>query len=297
MWQCPRCGTTNHVSSPACVVCGTAQPAPPEPTTVPVSVPPQQYPSQQYPSQQWSYDPYGQPAQQPPPPPPPPPSSDGRRAVILAACIVVTVVLAIVAVVVIRAVSNKPGTPTGSATVTPPATGTTPPPTGSTPTPTPAPTIPSPPPTVPPSTAPVVPTTIGIVNVQPVATDPATPDVGQLFNAYFSGINGKNYPQALAVFDPAGSLDTNDSHQVASFEHGISTTTDSQVVLRSIVPDTTGDGVLDARVTFESHQHAGFGPSAHPNETCTRWDITYVLSQSGTSYLIFKASRFSNSGC
>lgn len=294
MWQCPRCGTTNYVSSPACVVCGTAQVTAPEPTTVPVSVPPQQYPpGQQYaqPQQQWSYDPYGQPVQVPTQPGR---SPDSRRAIILAACIVVTVVLAIVAVIVIRAMSNTSDNgPTGSSTLTPPPTGSLPP-TGSTPTG----VVTSPSPTVTPTTtAPVPPGTIGVVDVRPVATDPATPAVGQLFNVYFSGINDKNYPQALTAFDPAGALNTNDAHQVSTFEHGISTTSDSQIVLRSIVPDTTGGGVLDARVTFVSHQSAGFGPSAHPNQTCTRWDITYVLSQSGSSYLIFRAVRFGNSGC
>jgi hypothetical protein len=148
----------------------------------------------------------------------------------------------------------------------------------------------------PPSSA--SPATIGLVNVEAVRTNPDVQAVGALFDSYFSGINAKHYRQALADLDPSGSLNTNDPSQVHFFTHGISTTLDTTIVLHSIKHDTTGDGVLDARVTFNSHQNAGFGPSNDPNQTCTTWNITYVLTQvSDGSYLILRPVPANHHGC
>jgi len=138
---------------------------------------------------------------------------------------------------------------------------------------------------------------VGLVDVRPVATNPAVLAVGGLFDQYFAGINAKRYTQVLALFDPAGFLDPGDPAQVQAFTDGVSTSTDSQVVLRSITDNAAAKGDLDVRLTLQSHQAAGFGPSGSPDETCTNWDITYQLRPAGGGYRIFKPQSVSHAPC
>jgi len=67
-------------------------------------------------------------------------------------------------------------------------------------------------------------------------------------------------------------------------------------MLRGIGPDSSGRGVLAARVTFRSNQQAGYGPRERPNETCTAWDVTYSVSQPGGGDKIF-AGKATNAPC
>jgi len=136
-----------------------------------------------------------------------------------------------------------------------------------------------------------------MVDVRAVNTSPEVLTVGGMFNTYFSGINARQYQSVLALFDPSGSLNPNDPTAAAKFTSGVATTTDSQVVLWSIINDTSAAGDLDTRVTFVSRQQAGFGPPARPNETCTVWDITYELRPFGSSVRILKPLHVGNTPC
>ncbi len=142
-----------------------------------------------------------------------------------------------------------------------------------------------------------LPVSVGMVDVQAVAANPYVLAVGGLFDRYFSGINAKQYVQVLALFDPSGFLNPNDPAQVKSFTEGVSTSTDSQVVLRSITDDAAAEGDLDVRLTLQSHQAAGFGPPGSPDETCTNWDITYQLRPAGGGYRILKPQAVAHTPC
>lgn len=124
-----------------------------------------------------------------------------------------------------------------------------------------------------------------------VTTDPSVSDsraaaVADMFEDYFTAINNRDYDRALEAYDPAGVINPGDARQAADFKQAISTTTDSQIVLRSVGPPASGRGVLDARVTFRSNQQPGYGPRERPTETCTAWDVTYALSQPAGEYKI-----------
>ena len=126
----------------------------------------------------------------------------------------------------------------------------------------------------------------GLVTTDPSVTDSRAADVAALFEDYFTAINNRDYDQALAAYDPAGVINPGNAKQAADFKQAISTTTDSQIVLRSVGPPASGRGVLDARVTFVSNQQPGYGPRERPGETCTAWDVTYAISQPAGAYKI-----------
>jgi hypothetical protein len=116
-----------------------------------------------------------------------------------------------------------------------------------------------------------------------------------MFDTHFSAVNAKDYARALSVYDPAGVINPNDPGQAADFQEAVSTTTDSQIMLRSIGPSTRG--VLDARVTFRSNQQSGYGPRERPSETCTAWDVTYTLTQPGGGGYKILAGTATNAPC
>jgi hypothetical protein len=195
------------------------------------------------------------------------------------------VLLAVGAVTTVVLLGRDDGDPT----VTPPnSTETAGPTTG-------APTKPRTGPTAGTST-PSTPTSVGVVAIDSGVTDPRTADVAAMFDSHFSAVNAKNYTQALAAYDPAGVINPNDPAQASSYQHDVSTTTDDQITLRSVGPDPSGKGVLAARVTFRSNQQAGYGPKDRPDETCTRWDVTYTISRPDGVYKIF-AGKATNSPC
>ena len=118
-----------------------------------------------------------------------------------------------------------------------------------------------------------------------------------MFNTYFTGINAKNFQQALSVFDPSGIIDRNNSSQVQQFANGVSTTTDSAATLVRIEP-SDGSTVQSAKIRFTSQQQAGYGPQDDPRATCTNWRVTYTLRLSSSgSYLINNVSGSSHSAC
>jgi hypothetical protein len=201
----------------------------------------------------------------------------------------VVVLLAIGAVTTVVLVGRDDnGGPTGS----PPTTGapTTAPGTG-TGGPTSAPSTAEPGPA-----SPSTPSSVGLVAIDPTVSDPRAADVAAMFDTHFAAVNAKDYVRALSVYDPAGVINPNDSRQASDYQRAISTTSDDQIMLRSVGPDTSGRGVLAARLTFRSSQQAGYGPRERPNETCTAWDVTYTLSQPGGTYKIF-AGQATSAAC
>jgi hypothetical protein len=163
---------------------------------------------------------------------------------------------------------------------------------------------------VPPATGPIAaaptttrqtttrPTTVGIVDIGAVANDSRAVSVGRVFDAYFSGINTQDLSRTFAVFDPAGVVDPNDADQRSAFADAVATSQDTNVRVVGIGPPA-GDGVaLTARVTFVSHQAAGYGPARNPDETCTDWDVTYSLTDAaGGGYLILRSSANRSAPC
>jgi hypothetical protein len=128
-----------------------------------------------------------------------------------------------------------------------------------------------------------------LVTIDPSVTDSRAAGVADMFDNYFTSVNNRDVDQALTAYDPAGVINPNDAKQATDFRQAIATTTDSQVVLRSIGRPSSSrpGGVLDARVTFHSNQQPGYGPRERPNEPCTAWDVTYTLSQpAGGAYKI-----------
>jgi eukaryotic-like serine/threonine-protein kinase len=142
------------------------------------------------------------------------------------------------------------------------------------------------------------PTNVGIVGISnTISGDSAASAVATMFNTYFTGINNRNIQQAVSVYDPNGIVDPNSSSQVQHFANGVSTTTDSAITLVNIDP-SDGSTVQQAEVQFTSNQQAGYGPEDDPDETCTNWDVTYVLTQdSSGNYLINSVSNSSDSSC
>ena len=69
------------------------------------------------------------------------------------------------------------------------------------------------------------------------------------------------------------------------FNKGYRSTTDSNETLVSI--STAGNGDLAAAVTFTSHQNPADSPDQQ--ESCTDWNISLFLTQSGSGYLIDSA--------
>jgi hypothetical protein len=50
-----------------------------------------------------------------------------------------------------------------------------------------------------------------------------------------------------------------------------------------------------ATVTFASNQAAGAGPRERPNETCTRWRVTYQLTaRVSGDYLVYRGAGVSD---
>ena len=136
------------------------------------------------------------------------------------------------------------------------------------------------------------PTSVGSVSISSSASgDSAATAVAGMFNTYFTGINSRNYQQAVSVLDPNGKVtNPNDSNEVQQFANGVSTTSDSAMTLVNITPSDSSPA-QSAEVRFTSHQQAGYGPKDDPSATCTNWDNTYMLSQgSSGNYLINNVS-------
>lgn len=132
---------------------------------------------------------------------------------------------------------------------------------------------------------------VGVVDYSPVSGDDRAPDVATMFDTYFSNINSHNYDAAVQVYDPSGVVNPGNPRSRQSFATAMSSTADSDVQLESLGSGDGGAVAVTARVAFRSTQAAGMGPKGSENETCTRWQVTYSLSEPGThQYRIVRGS-------
>jgi hypothetical protein len=141
------------------------------------------------------------------------------------------------------------------------------------------------------------PAVVGVVSISSKVTDSRAPEVAAVFDRYFSSINHRHYPDAISVFDPRGDVNPNDPKEVAAFSRSVSTSTDSDVVLLAVGTDRAGPGSVRAQVSFTSHQKAKFGPKGREGETCTRWNIRYLLTKTIDRYRILHASVITSRAC
>jgi hypothetical protein len=127
---------------------------------------------------------------------------------------------------------------------------------------------------------------VRLVTVNPAVGDPRAADVAAMFEIYFTGINKRDYRAVARVLDPAGELDPGVPGQLKAFAKGTSTSRDSDVVLHGLSPAASGR--LRAEVSFRSEQKAGHGPPERPGESCTRWNVVYVLTVDGDAYRMLR---------
>jgi hypothetical protein len=138
------------------------------------------------------------------------------------------------------------------------------------------------------------PARVGLVTITAGITHPATVAVATTFDTFFTAVNDRDYDKALAQYDPAGVVNTNDRAQADAFKQAVSTTFDSRVVLQTVGDAPGQAGAVAARVTFQSQQSPGYGPKGREQETCTAWDATYTLTQSTSgSYRILRSTATS----
>lgn len=147
-------------------------------------------------------------------------------------------------------------------------------------------------PSPPPSPAPAAPTQMRVdgvrVDISAINTDPKAAAVASTIGAYFGGIDSRNYSRAWNTFAPA--LQAKIPYQ--PWSSSLSTTRDTRVVLQNIRHDR--HGVIDATVSFRSHQAPQNGPI--PGETCTDWSLDYRLAPAPAGpaslpYLISKVKK------
>lgn len=137
------------------------------------------------------------------------------------------------------------------------------------------------------STPPILENTpASLVTVHRNADDPRAAAVAVMLDTYFSGINERDYRAVATILDPAGDLDPGVPGQLKAFADGTATSRDSDVVLHGL--NATASGRLRAQVSFRSEQQAGHGPPGRPGETCTRWEVTYLLSPHGDGYRMLR---------
>ena len=91
-------------------------------------------------------------------------------------------------------------------------------------------------------------------------------------------INARDYQSYFSMLSPQ----VQQGMTQAQFENGYRSTADSNETLVGI--SAASDGDLAAEVTFTSHQNPADSPDQ--SESCTDWDITLFLTQSGSGYVI-----------
>ncbi|MFI1917253.1 hypothetical protein [Nocardia sp. NPDC020380] len=134
-------------------------------------------------------------------------------------------------------------------------------------------------------------TQVGIVGIaSALGYDPRAAAVATMLNTYFGGIDDHDYDRALGVMDPSGSFNPNDPQNRAKFASADSTTSDRNIEVIGINPSDVSLTATTVRVTFQSTQAAGMGPSGSEWETCTNWDLLYTLGGSASAYLIYHSA-------
>ena len=132
-------------------------------------------------------------------------------------------------------------------------------------------------PTVPAPSVPAPGSTGTVVTMAPgVSQVPDAARVDGFLVSYFTAINAHDYQQYQQLLIPARRAQLS----AAAFARGYGTTTDTGASIVGISP--TGPGVA-VTVTFTSQQRAAPGADV---TTCTTWDITLYLQNSGGTLLI-----------
>jgi hypothetical protein len=216
---------------------------------------------------------------------PPSRRRNNRRAVVIVILAAALVLLTLSAIIAVRYVGFAPRTeagPTGGPTK----------PTGGHVAPTPTDTV------IPRPTVTEAVPTVGIVHVAAaVAADRAARPVATVLNTYFSAINSHDARRAFSVHDPAGEVNPSDPRQAEAFARATATTTDNDITLLSVSPDTSRSGGQRAQVTFTSSQAAGYGPRPNTDETCTRWHVTYALTAAADGRYLIRSITATHQAC
>jgi hypothetical protein len=135
---------------------------------------------------------------------------------------------------------------------------------------------------------------VGIVDISALNADPRGPAVGQALNDYFGGINAHEYRRTLAAMDPAGGVNPNDAGQVRRFVRALRTTTDTDIVVKTVHDNPAVPLGALADVTLISRQEAKYGPEG---ESCTHWSLTYTFTATDDGRLLIRRATGSHRPC
>jgi hypothetical protein len=119
---------------------------------------------------------------------------------------------------------------------------------------------------------------VGVTVGAGASQDTAASSVAGFLGQYFAAINARDYQSYFSMLSPQ----VQQGMTQAQFEKGYRSTADSNETLVGI--SAAPDGDLAAEVTFTSHQNPADSPDQ--SESCTDWDITVFLAQSGSGYVI-----------
>jgi hypothetical protein len=108
--------------------------------------------------------------------------------------------------------------------------------------------------------------------------EPNASSVAAYLGHYFAAINARDYQSYFSLLSPQ----LQQGATQAQFDQGYRSTVDSNETLVGI--STASDGDLAAEVTFISHQNPADSPDQ--SESCTNWDISLFLAQSGAGWVI-----------
>ncbi|TQJ50200.1 trypsin-like peptidase [Phycicoccus sp. SLBN-51] len=134
-----------------------------------------------------------------------------------------------------------------------------------------------------PCDAPVAPPNAQDPDVQTPGGD-VDPSVVSFFDQYFGAINGADYQTVWELLSPRlrGS-------NPSSLADGLATTFDTDVVVHSAAPKSSGR--MLAHVSFTSFQSPDKGPDG---DLCDEWDLDYLLTPVGGSWQINAVSGYQN---
>lgn len=134
-----------------------------------------------------------------------------------------------------------------------------------------------------PCDAPVAPPNAQNPDVQTPGGD-VDPSVVSFFDGYFSAINAADYDTVWGMLSPRlrGS-------SPSSLADGLATTLDTDVVVHSATPKSSGR--MLAHVSFTSFQSPEKGPDG---DMCDEWDLDYLLDPVGGSWQINAVSGYQN---
>ncbi len=134
-------------------------------------------------------------------------------------------------------------------------------------------------PTASPSASSAGPSSVGQVTITAGASQNANAaSVAAFLGHYFTAINNHDYQSYVSLLSPQAQQRLT----AAQFDSGYRSTADSAETLVGI--STAANGDLAAAVTFTSHQNPADSPDQQ--ESCTDWNISLFLLQSGGGYLV-----------